>query len=336
MPMSETSPIQGQAFWITAPCQAEWRSFQLPPLQEGEVRVRTLHSAVSRGTETLVFRGQVPASEIQRMRAPFQDGEFSFPVKYGYVSVGRVEAGPPEWLDRLVFCLHPHQTVYQVPATSVVPLPQGVPAARALLAANLETAINALWDAAPRMGEQIAVVGAGTLGLLVAWLAARIPGCNVQVHDVQPSRAAIVESLGAQMARPGEGIAQADLVIHTSGQPAGLTTALQLAAFEATVLELSWYGTRPVNVPLGEDFHARRLVIRSSQVGSVAPAMRERWSHRRRLELALSMLTDTRLDGLITHSVPYAELPQVLAHLAGPNAGDVLCHRIDYPAATET
>lgn len=332
--MSETSPIQGQAFWITAPCQAEWRSFRLPPLQEGEVRVRTLHSAVSRGTETLVFRGQVPASESQRMRAPFQEGEFSFPVKYGYVSVGRVEAGPPEWLDQLVFCLHPHQTVYQVPATAVVPLPPGVPATRALLAANLETAINALWDAAPRLGDQIAVVGAGTLGLLVAWLAAHMPGCDVQVHDIQASRAAIVESLGARWARPGEGLAQADLVVHTSGQPAGLASALQLAAFEATVLELSWYGARLVQVPLGEDFHSRRLVIKSSQVGSVAPAMRARWSHRRRLELALSLLTDARLDALITHSALFTELPQVMAQLAGPEAGDVLCHRIDYPAAS--
>ncbi|MBA4211821.1 MAG: dehydrogenase [Polaromonas sp.] len=313
-----------------APGRAEIRSEALPAMADGEVRVRTLHTGVSRGTEGLVFRGEVPASESQRMRAPFQSGEFPGPVKYGYVNVGVVEAGPNDLLGRTVFCLYPHQTVYQVPAHAVVPLPDEVPPARAVLAANLETAINALWDASPRLGDRIAVVGGGTLGLLVAWLAARLPGCEVQVVDTEVGRADVAQALGAGFSLPAEARADADLVVHTSGQGAGLATALRLAAFEATVLELSWYGSRAVSVPLGEAFHSQRLTLKSSQVGHVATPQRGRWNHRRRLELALSLLTDPVLDRLITHSAPFHELPTVLERLS-TGAADTLCHRIDYP-----
>lgn len=325
------SPIAAQACWTAAPGRAEIRSETLPPLAAGEVRVRTLHTGVSRGTEALVFRGEVPAGEAQRMRAPFQDGEFPGPVKYGYVNVGVVEAGPAELLGRTVFCLYPHQTLYQVPVSAVIPLPDGVPPARAVLAANLETAINAMWDASPRLGDHIAVVGGGTLGLLVAWLASRLPGCSVQVVDTEPGRADVARALGAGFALPADARAGADLVVHTSAQAAGLATALRLAAFEATVLELSWYGDRAVSVPLGEAFHSQRLTLKSSQVGHVATPQRGRWSHRRRLELALSLLTDPVLDRLITHSAPFHELPAVLERLS-TGAADTLCHRIDFPS----
>ncbi|MDM7944168.1 MAG: zinc-binding alcohol dehydrogenase [Hydrogenophaga sp.] len=327
---SPSSDTTAQACWTVAPGLAQIREAPLPPLAPGEVRVRTLHTGVSRGTELLVLRGEVPASEAQRMRAPFQQGDFPFPVKYGYVNVGVVEAGAAELLGRTVFCLYPHQTVFQVPADAVVPLPAGVPPARAVLAANLETAINALWDASPRLGDRIAVVGGGTLGLLVAWLAARLPGCQVQVVDTEPGREGLARALGAGFALPADARTDADLVVHTSGQGAGLATALGLAAFEATVLELSWYGSRAVSVPLGEAFHSQRLTLKSSQVGHVATAQRGRWSHRRRLELALSLLTDPVLDRLITHSAPFHELPTVLERLAA-GATDTLCHRIDYP-----
>lgn len=330
MASNSPTPITAQACWTVAPGHAEIREETLPPLTAGEVRVRTLHTGVSRGTEGLVFRGEVPASEAQRMRAPFQVGDFPGPVKYGYVNVGVVEAGPAELLGRTVFCLYPHQTVYQVPASAVVPLPADLPPARAVLAANLETAINALWDAAPRLGDRIAVVGGGTLGLLAAWLAARLPGCEVQVVDTEAGRADVVRALGAGFALPADARLDADLVVHTSGQGAGLATALRLAAFEATVLELSWYGNRAVSVPLGEAFHSQRLTLKSSQVGHVATPQRGRWSHRRRLELALSLLTDPVLDRLITHSAPFDELPQVLERLSN-GAADTLCHRIDFP-----
>ncbi len=319
-----------RACWVVGPSRAQILPETLPPLQEGEVLVRSLHSGISRGTETLVFRGEVPASEAQRMRAPFQQGAFPAPVKYGYVNVGRVEAGPPALIGRPVFCLHPHQTRYQVPATAVTPLPEGVPPARAVLAAYLETAINALWDAPPRVGDHVSVVGAGPLGLLVAWLAARVPGCRVQVVDTQASRADVARALGASFALPAQASVGADLVVHASGQGAGLATALGLAGFEATVLELSWYGTRRVEVPLGQGFHAQRLTLRSSQVGQVAEAQRARWNHGQRLALALSLLTDPVLDRLITHHAPFDELPQVLQRLAGGDP-QTLCQRIDYP-----
>jgi len=320
-----------QACWLAQPGRAELRTEPLPAPGRGEVRVRSLHSAISRGTETLVFRGEVPASEFERMRAPFQAGTFPAPVKYGYSSVGVVEQGPDDLRGRPVFCLFPHQTHYVVPAEAVHALPADVPPARAVLAANLETAVNALWDAAPRLGDRIAVVGGGVVGLLVAWLAGRLPGCRVQVVDTQPARRAVAAHLGVDFALPDAAGADADLVIHASGRPQGLATALQLAAFEATVLELSWYGEQPVSVPLGAAFHSRRLTLKSSQVGQVAAAQRSRWSHRRRMGLALALLADPALDALITDTAPFAALPAVLARLAGPGAGTTLCQRIDYP-----
>lgn len=319
-----------RACWLAEIGRAEIRDEALPAPGPGELRVRALHSGVSRATEALVFRGEVPASERQRMRAPFQAGDFPAPVKYGYSSVGVVEAGPAEWPGQRVFCLHPHQTAYVVPAEAVLPLPQGLPLARAVLAANLETAVNALWDASPRIGDRIAVVGGGVVGLLVAWLAARLPGTRVELIDIDTSRRAPAEALGARYARPEEATPEADLVVHASGNAAGLATALALAGFEASVIELSWYGTREVALPLGEAFHARRLTLRSSQVGEVATARRGRWSHRQRLALALDLLAEApELDVLLTDRLPFGQLPALLARLAaGPSA--TLCACIDY------
>jgi 2-desacetyl-2-hydroxyethyl bacteriochlorophyllide A dehydrogenase len=326
--------VHARACWLVQPGRAELRTQTLHQPADGEVLVRTLHSGISRGTERLVYRGEVPASEHQRMRAPFQQGDFPGPLTYGYSSVGIVEQGPTALRGRAVFCLHPHQDRYVVPAAAVHPLPEDVPPARAVLAANLETAVNALWDGAPRVGDRIAVVGGGAVGLMVAWLAGRLPGCRVQLVDVQPARAALAARLGVGFALPDDASGDADLVIHASGQGAGLQTALRLAGFEATVLELSWYGTRAVELPLGQAFHARRLVLKSSQVGHVAAARRARWDHARRLQLALQLLADPVLDALVTGASPFGELPALLARLAGGNAADTaadtICHRIDY------
>lgn len=323
-------PRLARACWLVEPGRAEWRDEALPAPADHEVLVRTLHSGVSRGTEVLVYRGLVPVSEHQRMRAPFQVGDFPGPLKYGYNSVGVVEQGPPDLLGQTVFCLYPHQTRYVVPAEAVHRVPAGVPPARAVLAANLETAVNALWDASPRLGDRIAVVGGGTVGLLVAWLAGRLPGTQVEVVDTNPARGALAEALGLTFASPASARAEADLVIHASGRPEGLATALGLAAFEATVLELSWFGEQAVSVPLGGAFHARRLTLKSSQVGHVAAEQRGRWTYQRRMALALSLLTDPRLDALITDASSFTELPSVLAHLAEGSNTHTLCHRIDY------
>ena len=317
------------AFWITGPREGEIRPEMLPRCTPGEVRVRALYSAVSRGTETLVFNGEVPPGEYERMRAPFQAGTFPAPVKYGYISVGEVEEGPVALLGRHVFCLHPHQTRYVVPETAVRPLPEGIPPGRAVLAANLETAINGLWDADLRVGDRVAVVGAGALGCLAAWVAARVPGCEVELVDLNPRRGAIARALGAGFARPEAARREADLVIHASGTPEGARLALELAGFEATVLELSWFGRRVVPLPLGERFHAQRLTLKSSQVGTVAAAQRARWTRERRLDLALRLLSDPALDALITGEDRFADLPRALARLAA-EPGDTICHRIRY------
>lgn len=325
----DSGPRWAQAYWLLEPGRGEIRAEPLAPPHAGEVLVRTLYSGISRGTESLVFRGEVPPSEYLTMRAPFQAGDFPGPVKYGYCNVGRVEEGPEELRGRLVFCLYPHQTWYRVPLGVPRLLPQGVPPGRAVLAANLETAVNALWDAAPRIGDRIAVIGAGVLGSLTAWLAGRIPGCRVELIDINPRRARLAAALGVDFALPAAATPAADRVIHASGSPAGLALGLGLAGFEATLVELSWFGTREVALPLGQAFHQRRLTLRSSQVGSVASAQRARWDHRRRLDLALSLLSDPVLDTLITGEDAFAELPRVQARLAR-DPGDTLMHRICY------
>lgn len=324
--------IEALAYWATDVGLGELRACALPPPGAGEVLVRSRYSGVSRGTEALVAAGRVPESQRAAMRARFQDGEFPFPVKYGYASVGRVEAGVEELVGRDVFCLYPHQTAYMVPAAAVTPLPEGVPAGRAVLAANMETALNAVWDAQALPGQLIHVIGAGVVGCLVAYLCARLPGAEVTLADLRPERAATAGALGAGFAPPEALPPEADLVIHASGSASGLRTALACAGLEARVVELSWHGTAEVALPLGEAFHSRRLALLSSQVGQVAPAMRPRWSHGRRLAKALELLRDPTLDVLITDELAFADLPATLPrHLAEP--GRALCTRIVYPEA---
>jgi threonine dehydrogenase-like Zn-dependent dehydrogenase len=321
--------LSSKAFWVAAPGRGEIRSETLTPPAANEVVVDALYSGISRGTEALVFNGQVPRSEWTRMRAPFQAGDFPAPVKYGYASVGRVARGPDGLAGLAVFVLHPHQTRFIVPADAVHPLPADVPPARAVLAANLETAVNGLWDGRPHVGDRIAVIGAGTVGCLTAWAASRIVGCEVELVDVNPQRAAVARALGVRFAEPAAAAREADLVIHASGAPSGLTLALDLAGVEATIVELSWYGSQDVPLPLGGAFHAKRLTIASSQVGRVATSQRPRWDTRRRMQLALRLLREPALDALVTGESVFEALPEVMATLARA-PGDTLCHRIRY------
>ena len=318
-----------RAFWFKSLRESEIRSIDVPEPGPGEVLVRTLYSGVSRGTETLVFRGGVPENQYEVMRAPFQDGDFPWPVKYGYLNVGVVEQGQPELLGRNVFCLYPHQTRYVVPADAVTLIPDDVPPDRAVLAGTLETAVNALWDAAPLVGDRIAVVGAGMVGCGVAGILAGFPGVRVQLVDVDPHRAAVAEALGVDFAQPGDALGECDLVVHASATEDGLNRSLELLAHEGEVIELSWYGDRRISLPLGEFFHSRRLSVRSSQVGSVSPARRARRTFSDRLELALRLLADPRFDALITGESDFGELPRVLAGLASGEL-PALCHRIVY------
>ena len=320
---------EAQAFWLREPGEGEIRPALLPPPGPADVLVRTLRSAVSRGTESLVFTGRVPASQRTTMRAPFQEGDFPAPVKYGYLSVGVVEHGPPELLGRTVFCLHPHQTAYVVPASAVVVVPPGVPAARAVLAGLVETAVNALWDAPPLVGDRVAVVGAGALGCCVARLLVRVPGVSVTLVDVDPSRAGVAAALGVDFSLPDDAPAGRDLVVHTSATSQGLQRSLDLLAPEGTVVELSWYGDAETTVSLGGSFHSGRLTLRASQVGTVSPARRARRTTHDRLRLALDLLRDPAFDVLLTGESPFRDLPEVLPRLV---SGDLpaLCHSMTY------
>ena len=267
----EIEQVKATALWYAAPGRAELREEAVIAPGTGEVRVRALHGALSRGTEALIFAGKVPQSEHQRMRGPHMGGIFPFPVKYGYSIVGRAEGGALS--GKTVFALHPHQNVFTITASALVEVPADVPPRRAVLAANMETALNAMWDAAPGPADRIAVVGAGVVGSLVACLCNRLPGADVTLIDIDPSRANLAALLGLKFALPGNAPQDCDLVFHTSGNGAGLATALSLAGDEAKVIEMSWYGESEVSLPLGGAFHSRRLSIISSQVGRVAPSL---------------------------------------------------------------
>ncbi|NKQ54646.1 zinc-binding alcohol dehydrogenase [Amycolatopsis sp. K13G38] len=314
-----------RAFWFNPPGPGEIRPARVGDPGPGEVLVRSLFSGVSRGTESLVFRGGVPPSQHEVMRAPFQEGDFPGPVKYGYLNVGVVEDGP--LTGRTVFCLYPHQTRYVVPAGAVTVVPEGVPASRAILAGTVETAVNALWDAAPLVGDRIAVLGAGMVGCSVAGILAGFPGAKVQLVDIDPARATTAAALGVEFATPADAAGDCDLVVHASATEAGLARALELLAPEGQVIELSWYGDRRVSLPLGENFHSRRLTIRASQVGTVSPARKRTYAQR--LALALDLLADPRFDALITGESAFNDLPSVLPRLM---SGEIpaLCHRIAY------
>jgi threonine dehydrogenase-like Zn-dependent dehydrogenase len=320
------------AFWLRAPGYGEIRPVALPEPGPDDVVVRTTRSGVSRGTEALVFRGGVPPDQYATMRAPFQEGDFPGPVKYGYLNVGAVEHGPPALRGRTVFCLYPHQTAYVVPARAVSVVPEGVPPARAVLAGAVETAVNALWDAAPLIGDRVTVVGAGMVGCCVARLLRRFPAVQVTLVDVDPGRADVASALGVDFALPDDAADGRDLVVHASATAAGLQRSLELLAREATVVELSWYGEREVTLALGGWFHSGRLSIRSSQVGTVAPARRANRTYADRLALALALLHDPAFDALLTDESPFDELPDVLAALAA-GTRSTLTHLITYTGA---
>lgn len=309
---------QATALWYRALRECALNTAALPALGPDDCLVRTLWSGVSRGTERLVFEGRVPESERGRMRAPLQEGDFPFPVKYGYCAVGVVEAGPEALRGRTVFCLHPHQDGFVVPADRLALVPEAVPARRAVLAANMETALNAHWDAGSGPADRIVVVGGGVLGLLVAWLGARLPGAEVTLVDVDPRRAALASHLGLRFALPPDAPGEADLVFHASASAAGLASAVAAAGVEARIVELSWYGDGAVEAPLGGAFHSRRLSLVSSQVGLVAPSRRPRWDHARRAAAAMALLEDERLDALISAEIAFTEAPARLPAVFAP------------------
>jgi hypothetical protein len=322
-------PLRAVAYWTIAPGHGALRDERLREPRDGEALVRARHSGISRGTELLVHAGLVPAETADRMRAPFQEGDFPGPVKYGYLSVGVVEAGPSSLLHRDVFCLFPHQDRYVVPAQALTLVPDGVPAQRATLGGVVETAVNAVWDAAPRLGDRVAVVGAGLVGCCVAAVLRRFPLSRLELVDVDRSRATVASALGVDFVEPPAAAGECDIVVHTSATAAGLQRSLELLGDEADVTELSWYGTRDVTVRLGSVFHSRRLAVRASQVGEVAVARRARRTRADRLSLALDLLRDDAYDALISGTSPFPELPDTMRKLASGEL-PALCHVIEY------
>jgi threonine dehydrogenase-like Zn-dependent dehydrogenase len=324
--------LEAMAFWIDEPGVGALRRQPVAPAGDGDVLVRTSYTGISRGTEASVFLGHVPDSERERMRAPFQEGDFPGPVKYGYLNVGVVEQGPAALRGRTVFTLFPHQSAFVVPAGAVIPVPHGVPARRAVLAGAVETAVNVLWDAAPLIGDRVTIVGAGMIGCCVARLIQRIPGIDVVLVDVDTSRREVAVRLGVRFAEAANAPGDRDLVINTSGSEAGLQLALESVVTDGEVIEASWYGDRPVTLMLGADFHSRRLTIRSSQVGAVAARRRGTRTTRDRLTLALDLLQDPAFDALLTGHSSWRDLPAVMAALATGRSAE-LCHTIDWEDA---
>jgi hypothetical protein len=322
------------AYWTMAPRHGVLRTEAARAPGSGEALVRTICSGISHGTEMLVHAGGIPPEIAESMRAPFQVGSWPGPVKYGYLSVGVVEEGPAPLQGSRVFCLHPHQDRYVVPASALTAVPDEVPSDRAVLAGTVETGINALWDAAPRIGDRVAVVGAGMVGGVLATLLRIFPLDRLQLVDVNPARATLAAALGVELVHPDEAAHDNDLVLHCSATESGLARSLQLLGDEAELIELSWYGTAQPRVPLGGAFHSRRLTIRASQVGAVAAARRPRRTANDRLTLAMRMLEDPVFDAFITGHAPFSALPQTM-ELIFSDGTETLCQVIEYPGEEE-
>lgn len=321
--------IEATALWYASRAKAELRQAALPEPKTGEARVRMRFSGLSRGTERLVFNGLVAAPERERMRLPLQEGDFPFPVKYGYCAVGAVEAGPKALLGKIVFALHPHQDVFVAPIHALTVVPNDVPARRAILAANMETALNAVWDSGVGPGDRVVVVGAGVVGLMVTAIVSRLTGVEVCLVDLDQSRKRFADLMGVRFQKPLDAPGDADVVFHASATAPGLACALACCGDEATVVEMSWFGDQDPAVPLGAGFHAKRLKIVSSQVGMVATSRRARWSYARRMAKAMELLADERLDALITEDVAFADLaaqmPRLLA-AGAPGLTAAICY----------
>ncbi|XAS64539.1 zinc-binding alcohol dehydrogenase [Micrococcaceae bacterium Sec5.8] len=340
MTNSNTPPAQhATAYWTVGPGKGELRRGDLPAAGPGEALVRTLYSGISKGTEMVVHNARVPDCVADRMAAPNQEGTFPSPVKFGYLSVGVVEDGPADWLGKTVFCLYPHQDRYIVPVEKLTVVPLDVPARRAVLTGTVETAVNGIWEAGPRLGDRVAVIGAGLVGGMVAKLLSTFPLGRLQLIDIDPAKEEFADALGVDFTHPDDALGDCDIVIHCSASEAGLARALQLAGDDSDIIEMSWYADRNASVPLGEDFHARRLSIRASQVGAVARARRHRRTNADRLQLAVSLLRDPGFEVFLTGTSPFAELPDVVQRLSDGRL-DALCHVIEYPVsedpATET
>lgn len=323
-------PIRNEALYFTAPRQVALRREPCPAPGPGQVRVRTRLSAISPGTEMLLYRGQMPSSLPADEALEALAGPLAYPLKYGYAAVGQVtDLGPgvPEaWAGRWVFAFQPHQTCFVATVASLHPVPTDIPPERAAFLPNMETAVNFLLDGAPLIGERVAVLGQGVVGLLTTALLARFPLAALVAFDRYPLRRETARALGATLAldpaapdaleaarvhlAAHDRYAGADLTYELSGNPAALNLALALTGFAGRVVIGSWYGTKRAALDLGGRFHRSRIRLLSSQVTTLAPEHTGRWDKARRLALAWEMLRTFPAERLITHRIPFAQAAQ--------------------------
>lgn len=302
-----------RALWLDAPGRAVLRDTELPPLAEGWSRLQAIASAISPGTERLVATGRVPAEVAETMRCPYMEGAFPFPVKYGYSLVGRLDDG------RIAHVLHPHQEVAHVRTADLRIVPDDVPPERATLAANLETAVTALWDARIAPGERALVIGFGIVGSVVARLLTRVAGVEVDVLEPDATKRGLAQRMGFHaIAEPGSDY---DIAFGASGAPEEVQIALDAIGAEGRVVALSWLGTREVRLQLGGTFHSGRKQLISSQVSHIPPHMRARWDYARRTRLVFALLRDPIFDEHITRAVAFDELPRFYEELCAGGAG---------------
>jgi len=325
---------EARALWFKAYDHAEILKERLPLLKPGWCKLQTFFSAISPGTERLVYSGDVPENLRQEMKCPYMGGEFPFPVKYGYSLIGKITEGPKQSIGKIVHVLHPHQDQCIVHMEDTFPIPPRVPPPRGTLASNLETAVNAIWDSNVTIGERALLIGFGIVGSLVARLLSFIPGVQLQVVDTNPSKITLAEKMGFEACNPEKVSGNFDLAFHASGSSDGLQLAIDKVGCEGRIIELSWYGTDKVSLSLGGTFHSQRKTIHSSQVSTVSPRQRPRWDRRRRKSLVFKLLERPEFDSHITHSVPFTKLPDLYGKLkAYPTEG--LSYLVRYEEKTK-
>jgi len=322
--------VNRQRLEFTAPGQMDIKLGPAPRPAADQVLVRTRFSAISPGTEMLVYRGQWPEGVPLDSTIEALAGAFAYPLTYGYCTVGRVVATgtavPGEWLDRRVFAFQPHQNLFCAAAATLQPIPDDLDDETALFLPSMETAVNLLLDGRPLIGENVVVIGQGIIGLLATALLARFPLATLTTIDAYPLRREASMNFGAKeshdpadpslLSRLGGNEAQggkADLVFELSGNPTALNTALSLTRFNGRVVVGSWYGTKKTELNLGSFFHRGRVSLISSQVSSLAPELTGRWPDGRRLELAWQMLRQVRPSGCITHRFALADAASAYA-----------------------
>lgn len=338
MKQSTSIPRQRQTVYFVQPHQVACRTETLPPPGEGELLITSYLSAISPGTERLIYQGQI-TTEL-----PLDDsladlaGNFEYPFKYGYALVGQVTALGPgvseTWQDRLVLAFHPHESHFITRPAAVFPLPANVMPEAAIFLPNLETAVNLVLDGQPLLGERVVILGQGIVGLLTTALLARFPLAELVTVDPQPSRQQQSLAWGAnrslspspELAEQLQFEAGADLIYELSGNPVALQAAIDIAGFESRIVVGSWYGKKPVSLDLGHTFHRQRLRLISSQVSTIAPALSGRWTKARRLEVAWRWLPRIQPASLITHRFPVSQVTQAyhLLDQAAASTGQIV------------